>query len=234
MDILNRKLLRDLLQSKGQFLSVLVIVIIGVMFYTGINSAFNNLNGASEKYYNEYRLADLWASFYRAPESIENKITSLPFVKTATGRVVADVKISMGDENAALRLITLPDEKKDIADDVMVTSGRYFSNAESNQCLVEEGFYKAYGLKPGDFIDPVIDGREIKLTVIGSVKSPEYVYPLRAGEIMPDNRKFGIVYIKKIVRAGGSGFRWFRKRAFAAFKRGNGSRSGKRRYKKNI
>ncbi len=206
MDILNRKLLRDLWQSKGQFLSVLVIVIIGVMFYTGINSAFNNLNGASEKYYREYRLSDIWASFYRAPENVEDKIKSLPFVKMATGRVVQDLKLDMGDENVAVRLITLPDEKKDVLNDVMITSGRYFTNAESNQCLVEEGFYNAHGLQPGDFIYPVVGGKEVKLKVIGAAKSPEYVYPLREGELVPDNKKFGIVYVKKSFGQAISGF----------------------------
>ncbi|MCX7614492.1 MAG: FtsX-like permease family protein [Clostridiales bacterium] len=197
MDILNKKLLRDLWQSKGQFLSVLVIVTIGVMFYTGINSAFNNLNGASEKYYREYRLADLFVSLYRAPENVENKILSLPFVKTATGRIVKDVKLDIDNETAAIRIITLPDDKKDVVNDIMIKSGRYFSSSENNQCLVEEGFYKAHNLKPGDEIYPVVGGKEVKLKVIGSVRSPEYVYPLREGELVPDNKKFGIFYIKK-------------------------------------
>ncbi|MDP4109554.1 MAG: FtsX-like permease family protein, partial [Bacillota bacterium] len=197
MDILNRKLLRDLRQFKGQFLSVLVIVIIGVMFFTGINSAFYNLNNASEKYYAKYRLADIWASFDRAPESVENKIASLGFVEKADARIVKDVKLDIDGESAVIRLITLPDEKKDMVNDVMLTDGTYFTGAESNQCLVEEGFYRAHGLKPGDFIYPVADGREIKLRVAGSSKSPEYVYPIREGEIVPDNKKFGVVYIKQ-------------------------------------
>lgn len=101
-------------------------------------------------------------------------------------------------ENAVVRLITLPDEKRDIVNDIMITSGRYFSNADSNQCLVEEGFFKAHSLKTGDYISPIINGTEVKLKVIGSVKSPEYVYTLKDGsELMPDNRKFGIVFVKK-------------------------------------
>ncbi len=198
MDILNRKLVRDLWQAKGQFISVLIVVIIGVMFYSGINAAFKNLSGASEKYYREYRLGDLWAAFYKAPESMEEKIKSLPFVKMATGRVVQDVKIGISGENAVVRLITLPDEKRDIVNDIMITSGRYFSNADSNQCLVEEGFFKAHNLKIGDYISPVINGIEVKLKVAGSVKGPEYVYTIKDGsELVPDNKRFGVVYVKK-------------------------------------
>jgi len=198
MGVLNKKLVRDLWQSRGQFISVLIVVIIGVMFYSGINSAFRNLSDASEKYYREYRLGDLWASFYRAPESVEEKIKSLPFVKKATGRVVKDAKIDISEENAVVRIITLPDEKRDIVNDIMITSGRYFSVADSNQCLVEEGFFTAHNLKIGDSISPVIDGKEVKLKVVGSVRSPEYVYAIKdESELVPDNRKFGIVYVKK-------------------------------------
>ncbi|MGI6777337.1 MAG: FtsX-like permease family protein [Acetivibrionales bacterium] len=198
MNILNKKLARDIWHARGQFISVLVVVIIGVMFYSGINSAFRNLSGASEKYYREYRFGDLWAAFHKAPESLEEKIKSLSFIKMATGRVVQDVKIDVSDENAVVRLITLPDERKDIVNDIIITSGKYFSAGEDNRCLVEEGFFKAHNLKMGDYISPVINGKEVKIKIVGSVNSPEYVYAIKdGGELVPDNRKFGIVYIKK-------------------------------------
>lgn len=198
MDILNRKIARDLWQSRGQFISVLIVVIIGVMFYSGINAAFRNLSGASEKYYREYRFGDLWANLYRAPDSVEEKIKSLPFIKMATGRIVQDVKIEISEENAVVRLITLPDEKREIVNDIMLTSGSYFSDADSNQCLVEEEFFKAHNLKIGDSIYPIINGSEVKLKVAGSAKSPEFVYTIKDGsELVPDSRKFGVVYIKK-------------------------------------
>lgn len=60
MKILFRNLLRDIKKSKGQFISILVIVILGVTFYTSINSAFRNLSSSSMNYYEEYRLADIW------------------------------------------------------------------------------------------------------------------------------------------------------------------------------
>lgn len=198
MGILFRKLLRDLKEAKGQFIAILVIVTIGVMFYTGMNATFRNLSDSSEKYYREYRLADLWASVYRAPESVLDRINSLPYVEESIGRVVKDVKIEVSDENAIIRLITLPDRKTDIINDISLKSGRYFSENENNQCLLEEEFFKAHNLNIGDYINPVINGSEVRLKVIGTVKSPEYVYLIRDGsELFNDNRKFGVAYIKK-------------------------------------
>lgn len=198
MKILFRKMLRDLREAKGQFIAILIIVVIGVMFYTGINATFRNLSGVSEKYYREYRFEDLDASFLKAPESVIERINSLPYVKMVTGRLVQQVKVEISGENADLRLITLPDLKGNNVNDIVIKSGSYFSSEASNQCLVEEEFFKAHKLKTGDYLYPVINGTEIKLKVIGSAKSPEYVYPVKdGGELVPDNSKFGIVYIKK-------------------------------------
>lgn len=198
MGILFKKVLRDFGKQKGQFIAILIIITIGVMFYTGINSTFRNLSNASKKYYRNYRFADVWVSLYKAPEGVLDRVKSMPHVEMVTGRVVKDVKIDISDEDAVIRIITLPNSKKDIVNDIAIKSGRYFSNYKENQCLIEEEFFKAHNLKIGDFIYPIINGNEVKLQVTGAVKSPEYVYPLRdGGELMPDNRKFGVVYIKK-------------------------------------
>jgi len=120
MSILFKKLLRDIKEAKGQFISILVIVIIGVMFYSGINATFRNLTNASSRYYEEYRFADIWVDFYNAPETVMDRISSLPYVKMASGRIVKDVSINISDESATLRIITLPDIKREIVNDIVI------------------------------------------------------------------------------------------------------------------
>ena len=198
MNILFRNLLRDIKKSKGQFISILIIVVLGVTFYTAINSAFKNLSNSSTKYYEEYRLADIWVDLYNAPIGIKEKVESIPNVKTATGRIIKDASINISEENATLRFITLPDIKRDIVNDIVIKSGRYFSEGDSNQCLLDEDFFKANDLNLGEYIYPIINGNKVKLKIVGSVKSPEFVYTLKdSSEIMADNKKFGIIYIKQ-------------------------------------
>ncbi|MGE5583232.1 MAG: FtsX-like permease family protein [Bacillota bacterium] len=198
MSLLLKKIFRDIREAKGQFISILLVIIIGVAFFTCLNSALRNLEFASEKYFTAYRLADLWASFQRAPESVLNRIKNFPGVKQVTGRVVSDVLITIDRQNAVIRLITLPDRRSATVNDVMLKAGRYFSDDESNQCLVDESFFKAHRLRFGSYLQPVINGNRIKLKVIGMTKSPEYIYQLRDGsEMLPDPEKFGIVYLKK-------------------------------------
>jgi len=198
MELLFRKLWRDIREAKGQFASILLVLVIGVMFYTGLNSALRNLDYASRKYFTSYRLADLWVSFQKAPENVVSRIQAFAEVKQVTGRVVQDVQITIDGQDAVLRLISLPDRRDTGVNDVMLQAGRYFSSDESNQCLVDEAFFKAHGLKPGDRLQPLISGNLIKLKVIGMVKSPEYLYQLRdSNDMVPDAKRFGIVYLKK-------------------------------------
>ena len=198
MNILFKNLLRDIKKSKGQFISILIIVVLGVTFYTAINSAFENLSNSSTKYYEDYRLADIWVDIYNAPIAIKEKLESIPNVKTATGRIIKDASINISEENATLRFITLPDIKRDIINDVVIKSGRYFSDSDSNQCLLDEDFFKANNLNLGEYIYPIINGNKVKLKVVGSVKSPEFVYILKdSSEMMADNKRFGIIYIKQ-------------------------------------
>lgn len=197
MWILFKNLIRDIKKSKGQFLSILIIITLGVMFYVGINTVFKNLVISSESYYGEYRLADLWLDFYKVPLSVKDKLKEINNIKMITGRIVQDASINISGENATLRFITLPDIKEAIVNDITIASGRYFSESESNQCLLEEEFFKANNLKLGDYIYPVINGDKVKIKVIGTVKSPEFVYTLKdASELIPDNKKFGIIFIK--------------------------------------
>nr|WP_312289472.1 FtsX-like permease family protein [Clostridium chromiireducens] len=198
MKILFRNLLRDLKKSKGQFISILIIVILGVAFYTSLNSVFKNLSNSSTQYYEEYRLADIWVDLYKAPASAKDKIESLPYVKMSTERIINDASISLSEENATLRFITLPDAKREIVNDIVIKSGRYFSEEDNNQCILDEDFLKANNLNLGEYIYPVINGNKVKLKIVGSAKSPEFVYTLKdSSEIMVDNKKFGIIYIKQ-------------------------------------
>lgn len=198
MLIFLKKFLRELKESKGQFVSVLAVVIIGVMFYTGLYSALENFSGAGPKYFSEYRLGDLWSTVYRAPEGVVERIEAIPGVKMAEGRVVQDVRIFMEDRNATIRLISLPDKKRNMVNDIIMRSGSYFTAGEGNQCIVSENFFKANHMVIGQTIEPIINGERVKLSVVGTAKSPEYIYEIRdATELTPDYEKFGVVYIKK-------------------------------------
>jgi putative ABC transport system permease protein len=198
MRLFLKKFYRDLSETRGQFLSVLLVVAVGVMFYSGLNSTLGNLEGSGRSYFREYRLADLWCSVYRAPESVVKRIEALPGVSMATGRIVQDARIGLGDGEAIVRLISLPDEKDAVANDIMLKSGRHFSSEAGNQCIVSDTFLKANHLSLGQVLEPILNGDRVKLKIVGTAQSPEYVLEVRDGnQMLPDPEKFGLIYVKE-------------------------------------
>lgn len=198
MRILIRGLIRDIRSQKGQFIAVFIVIMLGASFYVAFNDMYRNLQNASDEYFRSYRLSDVWIDLYRAPKTASARLRAIDEVKQSQGRIVQDVSFDDGSDRGTIRLITLPDSKKEIIDDVMLVKGKYFSGETSNECLVEEQFFKARGLKIGDFLYPVINGQKVKLKISAEVKSPEYLYSVKdSSELLPDNRRFGVVYIKE-------------------------------------
>ena len=63
--------------------------------------------------------------------------------------------------------------------------------------LAGEAFAKAHGLGPGDTIAAVINGRRQELEIVGLALSPEYVYQIRPGELLPDDKRFGVLWMER-------------------------------------
>ena len=61
--------------------------------------------------------------------------------------------------------------------------------------LASEGFVDAHGFQPGDKVPAVINGRRRRLTIVGVALSPEYIYSIRPGELVPDDRRFGVLWM---------------------------------------
>ena len=67
--------------------------------------------------------------------------------------------------------------------------------------MASAGFARAHGLREGDTIRVLINGRQRELRISGTALSPEFVYALGPGALMPDERRYGILYLPEKVLA---------------------------------
>ncbi|MEQ1912094.1 MAG: ABC transporter permease, partial [Vicinamibacterales bacterium] len=88
---LDRKLLRDLWEMKGQALAIAAVVAAGVAMFVMYLSNFDSLQQSRAEYYESARFADVFASLKRAPSSVRTRIAAIPGVEQVMTRVVADV-----------------------------------------------------------------------------------------------------------------------------------------------
>ncbi len=199
LSALDRKLLRDLLGMKGQALAIATVLASGVAMYVAYLSNFDSLRRTQDAYYDRFRFADVFASCKRAPLRLEERLREIPGVAAADTRVVVDVTLDLAGVTEPIkgRLISVPAERRPSLDDLFLRRGRWIEPGKGDQVLLNEAFALARHLEPGDRFAALINGRRQVLRVAGHALSPEYVYVMPPGELIPDDGRFGIVWMER-------------------------------------
>ncbi|HSE36053.1 MAG TPA: FtsX-like permease family protein, partial [Blastocatellia bacterium] len=199
MTPLNRKLVRDLLHLRGQVIAVALVVACGIATYVTMRGSYDSLVASRAMYYDAYRFADVFADLKRAPESIAAEIQNISGVATTQTRVVLEVTLDVQglDEPATARLVSIPERQAPILNDIYIRQGRYVEPGTRDEVLVSEAFAEANQLQVGNSLGAVINGRREKLRIVGIALSPEYVHEIRAADVFPDRRRFGILWMSR-------------------------------------
>ena len=194
---LNRKLLRDLWHMKAQALAIATVVAAGVAMNVMYLSNFESLRETRRVYYERQRFADVFAGLKRAPLSVAKDIAAIPGVAAVETRVVSYVTLDLDalDEPATGRLVSVPANRRPLVNDLFLRRGRWIERGRPDEVLASEGFVIAHGLEIGDTVPAIINGRRRELTIVGVALSPEYIYAIRPGEMVPDDLRYGIFWM---------------------------------------
>jgi putative ABC transport system permease protein len=194
---LNRKLLRDLLAMKGQALAIAMVVAAGVAMYVMYLSTFDSLYRTRDAYYEQQRFGDVFASMKRAPLRVADEIRAIPNVSAIEPRVTANVTLDLEglDEPASGRLVSVRSHRRPLVNDLFLRRGRWIERGRSDEVLASEGFIVANKLELGDKVPAVLNGRLRQLTIVGVALSPEFIYSIRPGELVPDDKRFAIFWM---------------------------------------
>lgn len=198
---LDRKLLRDLWHMRSQLITVALIVASGIATYVTMRGAYESIERAQQSEYVRYHFSDVFTQLKRAPNSLAAEIASIPGVSVVETRVVVEVNLDIPglDEPAIGRLVSIPDRRAPMLNDLFLRRGRYIEPGRQDEVLISEAFCSANHLEVGDSIGAVINGRWERLRIVGVALSPEYVYEIRGAEVFPDNRRFGVLWMSRQV-----------------------------------
>lgn len=199
MQTLNRKLIRELAQTKAQALAIALVVASGVAVFVMSLGTLGTLRSSRDAYYERYRFADVFASLRRAPTAVVEQIATLPGVARVQTRIVSDVTLDVTGlaEPAVGRLISLPELGEPVLNAIYLRRGRLPEPERASEVLASEAFVKANALEVGDRVAAVMNGRLQELQIVGIALSPEYVFQIRGGDILPDDRRFGVFWMSE-------------------------------------
>ncbi len=192
MAALDRKLFREVLRLRGQALTIAVVVASGVACYISLQSAWRALYESRDLYYETNRFADVFVHLKRAPKSVAGQIAELPGVARAYPRIVEHVRLPMDDLISPARgdLISVPPNGTAALNGLVLRAGRHLRPGRYDEVLVNEPFAQVHGLEPGDHLVAVINGKQRELLIVGHALSPEYVFAVDTGLLMPDDARF--------------------------------------------
>lgn len=197
MSALDRKLFRDLVRLWGQALAIALVLAAGVATYVLANGAYASLYETRQAYYERYRFADVFATARRAPRWLVEEIEHIPGVMAASARITSLARLEIDGVSHPVNglVISLPPQGQPVLNRLYVREGRLPDPLRPFEVVINESFALAHGLRPGATLTAILDGRRKRLQVVGIALSPEIIYALGPGDLIPDNARFGIFAI---------------------------------------
>ncbi len=196
---LDRKLLRDIWRLRGQVLAIALVIASAIATFVLAVTAIRSLSDARDAYYERYRFAQVFVQLKRAPEPIAERLRAIPGVARVATRIEQFVTIDMADTVEPVRglFTSLPAAGEPALNALFLRLGRMPSAGRVDELVVHEAFAEAHGLKPGDRITAVMNGKRRTLSVVGIALSPEFIYVIGPGELVPDNRRYGVGWMTR-------------------------------------
>lgn len=197
LNLLDRKVVRDLSRMKGQALAVALVMACGLTMLTMARSLIHSLETTRRTYYEGHRFADVFAHLKRAPNSVADRIAGLDGVAGVQTGIAVEVTLDLAgiDEPASGTVRSLPDFGEPELNRLFLRAGRWLDRGSTGEVLVGEAFAEANQLMPGSTVAMLLNGRRQEFRIAGIVLSPEFIFESRPGAVLPEHRTYGIFWM---------------------------------------
>lgn len=201
---LDKKLMRDAKRLYAQIFAIALVMACGVATIIIGVGAYRSLDQTRATFYDRYHFANIFASTVRAPKYLRARINRIDGVATSELRLVEPVLLDiegMAEPGAGI-IISVPDHGKSNLNQIYLRKGRMPQAGRHNEVVVIEGFADAHGFEPGNTFEAIIKGQKQILKIVGIGLSPEYIYSIGPGDMVPDPARFGVIFMSEKLLAG--------------------------------
>lgn len=194
---LDRKLLRDLRRIWAQGLAIAMVLACGVAVLVLANGTQLTLTETRDSWYDRSRFADVFATATRAPLALTDRIAEVDGVAQVEARIADYVILDMPGMSAPAmaRAISLPEAGDPVLNIPLLRVGRLPDPTRPDEVAVNERFGLAHDLQPGGSFHAILNGQRRELVVTGWLLSPEFIYAMGPGTLIPDDARFGILWM---------------------------------------
>lgn len=194
--MLIKKLFRTAWNYRAQFISMIVMVAIGIGIFVGFNVEWYSLYRDTHDYmsdtgYADYRIIDEDGFSEEDLKIVEN----IDGVKSATRYLSVNVTYENGGGKSKTLGLTMVDNYGEDSFNFYLCSGKEYDEDETGIWLNDK-FAKENHLEVGDTIQISYINRNYELEIIGTIKSSEYLICVSGDDqLMPDYGNYGYFII---------------------------------------
>ena len=203
IDMLYKKIIRDVWKNKSQFITVFIMVFLAVFAFAGVHAYMDGMKESSEIYYNNQNLQDIWLTSKNFSTDKLEEIKKIDNVKNAERLLCLNANVIESQKYIN------PLNEKPIED--LVIECNFIETNEINKMYLIEGeeyskeksglwldYYlaKNIGINVGDELELSIEGNNFKEKVMGLVEVPDHVYFIKDDTaIFPTHADYGFAYL---------------------------------------
>ena len=185
--MLKRKMFRDIRKNLSQFITIFLMIVIGIMAYAGIKAYMGGMQKTSDKFYSENNLQELNVMGLLDKDDLD-KIKKIGNVKDA------EVKLSVTATTDKDKTLLLNFIESNNISKFYVYEGEKFDNKSG---IWLDNFYAIENnIKVGDTVLVKYESMELHEKVRGLINVPDHLYDVRdESELYPDRKEFGFAYM---------------------------------------
>ena len=127
----SKNIRRLALKSRASFIGAVLIIGIGIFCYVGVSDTMKNLETQVDTYYDDYGLADIFATVEAIPASDLARLCEIPGIETVSGKLSADLRLLGPDQEELVTVHLMSYDPDDTLNRLRIQALRPTTAAES-------------------------------------------------------------------------------------------------------
>lgn len=208
--MLTKKLFRTMWKYKAQFISMVIMIILGVGIFVGFNVEWHTIEQNTDVFFEETGYADYRiVSTSGYSEQDASSIVELYGQDNVTRFNAIDIEITSGAESAGDYLALTYIDNYNVSS-FIVNSGQEYDAEDDNGIWLSEKYALYNDIEVGDSLQLVYNGSEINGVVRALIQSSEYTVCFRdATQMLPDYTTYGYAYVSPALIQSVIGFQYY-------------------------